>query len=71
MGLLMCVLFGVARTFTLDEFALRLVLRDGCWEREGSFFGGLLSIGVTGMPFLEEFPAKSGRILRIQPSITS
>ncbi len=59
MGRLMCLLFGVASALTLDEFALWLNLRDVYWEREGresfealALFGGLLSIGIAGMPFL-------------------
>jgi hypothetical protein len=53
------VLFGVAAALTLDEFALWLNLADVYFARQGResidavlLFGGLLSIGVWGHPFL-------------------
>lgn len=51
--------YGVASALTLDEFALWLNLEDVYWARQGresidavALFGGLLSIGVWGGPFL-------------------
>jgi len=58
---LTAVLFGVGAALTLDEFALWLNLQDVYWERQGRIsvdvvliFGGLLSVGVWGGPFLRE-----------------
>jgi hypothetical protein len=51
--------YGLASALTLDEFALWLDLRDEYWARQGrksvdaaAVFGGLLSIGLWGGPFL-------------------
>jgi hypothetical protein len=51
--------YGVGAALTLDEFALWLDLRDVYWERQGRvsvqavmIFGGALSVGVWGGPFL-------------------
>ena len=51
--------YGVASALTLDEFALWLNLQDVYWARQGKLsidavaaFGGMLSIGVWGAPFL-------------------
>ena len=59
-GRLTSMLFGVAAALTLDEFALWLNLSDVYWQREGresyeamAFFGGLLAIGVFGVPFFK------------------
>lgn len=53
------MLYGVAAALTLDEFALWLNLQDVYWQRQGresyeamAFFGGLLSLGIFGAPFL-------------------
>ena len=58
-GILLTILYGVGAALTLDEFALWLNLRDVYWEREGResihavmLFGGLLSVGIYGHPFL-------------------
>ena len=58
-GRIVSVLYGIGAALTLDEFALWLNLRDVYWERQGRvsidavlLFGGLLSIGVWGGPFL-------------------
>lgn len=55
------ILFGVGAALTLDEFALWLNLKDVYWEQQGRvsidvvlIFGGLLSVGVWGGPFLRE-----------------
>jgi hypothetical protein len=51
--------YGVASALTLDEFALWLNLQDVYWAKQGrqsidavAVFGGLLSIGFWGGPFL-------------------
>jgi len=56
---LTAILFGVGAALTLDEFALWLNLQDVYWERQGRvsvdvvlIFGGLLSVGIWGGPFL-------------------
>ncbi len=59
-GRLTSMLYGVAAALTLDEFALWLNLSDVYWERQGresyealAFFGGVLAIGVFGVPFFK------------------
>lgn len=54
------VAYGVGSALTLDEFALWLDLEDVYWTEQGKvsvqalmIFGGLLSIGVWGGPFLK------------------
>jgi hypothetical protein len=51
--------YGVASAMTLDEFALWLNLQDVYWAKQGrqsvdavAIFGGLLSIGIWGGPFI-------------------
>lgn len=51
--------YGLASALTLDEFALWLNLQDVYWAKQGrisidaaAIFGGALSIGVWGAPFL-------------------
>ena len=58
-GILLTVLYGVGAALTLDEFALWLNLKDVYWEQQGResihavmLFGGLLSAGLYGRPFL-------------------
>jgi hypothetical protein len=58
---LTAIAFGVAAALTLDEFALWLNLSDVYWDRQGRasidavlIFGGLLSAGVWGWPFLRD-----------------
>ncbi len=53
--------YGVGSALTLDEFALWLDLEDVYWTEQGKvsvqalmIFGGLLSIGVWGGPFLKD-----------------
>jgi hypothetical protein len=53
-------IYGVGSALTLDEFALWLDLEDVYWTRQGKvsvealmIFGGLLSAGVWGGPFLK------------------
>jgi hypothetical protein len=56
---LTAIMFGIGAALTLDEFALWLNLQDVYWEQQGRvsvdvvlIFGGLLSVGVWGGPFL-------------------
>ena len=56
---LSAIAFGVGAALTLDEFALWLNLQDVYWERQGResidavlIFGGLLSVGIWGGPFI-------------------
>src|SRR5882762_6483954 len=56
---LTAILFGIGAALTLDEFALWLNLQDVYWDRPGResvdaviIFGGLLSAGIWGWPFL-------------------
>lgn len=55
------VAYGVGAALTLDEFALWLFLRDVYWDEAGEIsisvvlaFGGLLSLGWWGGPFLAD-----------------
>ena len=68
-GRVLSMLYGVGAALTLDEFALWLNLRDVYWEREGRasidaviLFGGLLSIGIWGSPFLRALLREARRI---------
>ena len=63
--------FGVASALTLDEFALWLTLQDVYWARQGrksldaaAVFGGLLSIGLWGAPFLRELAKEARKLVR-------
>jgi hypothetical protein len=54
-------LYGTGSALTLDEFALWLDLEDVYWTKQGKvsvealmIFGGLLSIGVWGGPFIKD-----------------
>jgi len=56
---LTAIVFGIGAALTLDEFALWLNLQDVYWEQQGRvsvdvvlIFGGLMSVGVWGGPFL-------------------
>jgi len=64
------VAYGVASALTLDEFALWLNLRDVYWARQGkvsldaaAVFGGLLSMGVWGAPFLRGMARELEKLL--------
>ena len=70
---LTAILFGVGAALTLDEFALWLNLQDVYWERQGRIsvdvvliFGGLLSVGIWGGPFLT---ALTGNLFRRGPAL--
>jgi hypothetical protein len=68
-GRLLSIVYGVGAALTLDEFALWLNLQDVYWEREGRasidaviLFGGLLSVGIWGGPFLHALFSEAKRI---------
>lgn len=70
-GRLMAVLYGVGAALTLDEFALWLHLEDVYWEKEGRrsidavmLFGGLVSMGLWGGPFLRAVARQFARVAR-------
>jgi len=66
------LLYGIAAALTLDEFALWLNLKDVYWEKEGrasidavSLFGGFISIGLWGRPFLRALGRQILRLARL------
>lgn len=68
-GRIMSALYGIGAALTLDEFALWLNLQDVYWERQGRtsidaviLFGGFLSIGIWGGPFLHALVKEAYRI---------
>lgn len=68
---LLAMLYGVGAALTLDEFALWLNLEDVYWEREGRasidavmLFGGLVSAGLWGRPFLRAIARLVGKVIR-------
>lgn len=70
-GRLTAVLYGLGAALTLDEFALWLNLRDVYWESEGRasvevalMFGGLVSAGLWGGPFLRASTRQLMRVIR-------
>jgi len=70
-GRVTALLFGVGAALTLDEFALWLNLEDVYWQREGRIsvdaallFGGLVSVGLWGGPFLRGATRQLGRLVR-------
>src|SRR5713226_7173178 len=63
--------YGVASAMTLDELALWLNLEDVYWAKQGrqsvdavALFGGLLSIGIWGGPFLVGVARELRRLVR-------
>jgi hypothetical protein len=63
--------YGLASALTLDEFALWLNLQDVYWAKQGrqsidaaAVFGGLISIGLWGGPFLRELGKEARRLAR-------
>lgn len=71
LGRFTAILYGLGAALTLDEYALWLNLRDVYWAREGRasihaviFFGGLLSVGIWGGPFLRALTRDAVRLLR-------
>ena len=68
-GRIMSLLYGVGAALTLDEFALWLNLEDVYWDRQGRssidaviLFGGFLSIGIWGGPFVHALIKEAYRI---------
>jgi hypothetical protein len=66
------LIYGVAAALTLDEFALWLNLKDVYWEKEGrasidavALFGGLISVGLWGGPFLRAIGRQLARLARL------
>ena len=66
------LLYGVGAALTLDEFALWLNLKDVYWEKEGrasidavALFGGLISVGLWGGPFLRTAGRQLARLARM------
>lgn len=63
--------YGLASALTLDEFALWLTLQDVYWAKQGrksvdaaALFGGLISIGLWGGPFLRELGKEARKLAR-------
>jgi hypothetical protein len=63
--------YGLGAALTLDEFALWLMLEDVYWQKEGrmsidavTLFGGLVSAGLWGGPFLRGIARLVGRVIR-------
>ncbi len=66
------LIYGIGAALTLDEFALWLNLKDVYWEKEGrasidavSLFGGLISVGLWGGPFLRAVGRQLARLARL------
>jgi hypothetical protein len=63
--------FGAAAALTLDEFALWLNFQDVYWAKQGrqsvdavAVFGGLLSIGLWGGPFIRDLAREARKLVR-------
>ena len=76
-GRITALLFGMGAALTLDEFALWLNLADVYWSPQGRasvraafFFGGLLSVGVWGHPFIRALAHESLQVFRPRSSKT-
>ncbi len=70
-GRIAAALYGLGAALTLDEFALWLNLQDVYWEKQGrasidavALFGGLISAGFWGGPFLRATGRQFGRLVR-------
>jgi len=66
------LIYGVGAALTLDEFALWLNLKDVYWGEEGrasidavTLFGGLISVGLWGGPFLRAVGRQLARLARL------
>jgi hypothetical protein len=73
-GRLTALLYGLGAALTLDEFALWLNLKDVYWSHEGRasidavfLFGGLVSVGLWGGPFVR---AASRQVVRMARRFT-
>jgi hypothetical protein len=73
-GRTIALVYGVGAALTLDEFALWLNLEDVYWEREGRasidavmLFGGLVSAGLWGGPFLRALTRHASRLFPWKP----
>ena len=71
-GRVLSLVYGIGAALTLDEFALWLNLEDVYWEKQGrasidavSLFGGLISVGLWGGPFLRAVGRQLARLARL------
>lgn len=71
-GRWLSLIYGVGAALTLDEFALWLNLKDVYWGEEGrasidavTLFGGLISVGLWGGPFLRAVGRQLARLARL------
>ena len=71
-GRWLSLIYGAGAALTLDEFALWLNLKDVYWEKEGrasidavALFGGLISVGLWGGPFLRAVGRQIVRLARL------
>ncbi|MGH7730551.1 MAG: hypothetical protein ACRENJ_04795 [Candidatus Eiseniibacteriota bacterium] len=71
-GRWLSLVYGAGAALTLDEFALWLNLKDVYWEKEGrasidavTLFGGLISVGLWGGPFLRAVGRQLVRLARL------
>jgi hypothetical protein len=71
LGRMTALLYGMGAALTLDEFALWLRLDDVYWEQAGrasidavAAFGGLVSAGLWGGPFLRAVSRQIARVFR-------
>jgi hypothetical protein len=71
-GRWLSLVYGVGAALTLDEFALWLNLEDVYWEEAGrasidavSLFGGVISVGLWGGPFLRAVVRQLARLARL------
>jgi len=68
---LAALVYGAGAALTLDEFALWLHLEDVYWDRQGRasidavfLFGGLISVGFWGGPFLRAIGRETMRLVK-------
>ena len=71
-GRWLSLVYAAGAALTLDEFALWLNLEDVYWEEEGrasidavTLFGGLISVGLWGGPFLRAVGRQLVRLARL------
>jgi hypothetical protein len=67
LGRVTAVLYGAGAAMTLDEFAMLVHMEDVYWERVSidavMLFGGLVSAGLWGKPFLRALVRQGARLL--------